>query len=88
MLGRFDGSMNVRGQALNMRLPSSIAPVGTPVVSSETKMIVLPPQTTVAKKPDIPVKEGSDIPQFDIIASSGGRSRVISALGISDLVGA
>ena len=88
MPGRFEGSMNMRGQPLNMGPQSSIAPVGTPVVSSETKMIVLPPQTTVAKKPDIPVKEGSDIPQFDIIASSGGRSRVISALGISDLVGA
>ena len=88
MPGRFDGNTNLHGQPLNMGPQSSIAPVGTPVVSSETKMIVLPPTTTIAKKPDIPVKEGSDIPDFSIIASSAGRGKVTSALGIADLVGA
>ena len=88
MPGRFDGNTNLHGQPLNIGPQSSIAPVGTPVVSSETKMIVLPPTTTIAKKPDIPVKEGSDIPDFSIIASSAGRGKVTSALGIADLVGA
>ena len=88
MPGRFEGSMNMRGQPLNMGPQSSIAPVGTPVVSSETQMIVLPPTTTVAKKPDIPVKQGSDVPDFSIIANSAGRDKVTAALGISDLVGA
>ena len=84
----YDQSTNISTQPLNMSPRSLTAPVGTPVVSSETRMIVLPPTTTVAKKPDYPVKSGSDIPEFNIIAGSGGRGRVIAALGIADLVGA
>ena len=83
-----DGYTNLRGQPINLGPQSKVSPVGTPVIKSETQMIVLPAKTTVAKKPSVPVKEGSDIPEFSIISQSAGRGRVTASLGISDLVGA
>ena len=83
-----DGYTNLRGQPINLGPQSKVSPVGTPVITSETQMIVLPAKTTVAKKPSVPVKEGSDIPEFSIISQSAGRGRVTASLGISDLVGA
>jgi len=49
-------------------------------------MIVLPPKTTVAKKPDYNVKSGTDIPDFSPIAAVAHRMKVTEALGISNLV--
>lgn len=87
MPGRFSGSMNMRGVQLGPQ--SSIAPVGTPVISSQTQMIVLPQKTTIQPRDDgRQEKETDDIPTFNIIAKSPGRNKVISALGIQDLVGA
>lgn len=80
-----DGYVNLRGQPINLGPQSSIQSVGTPVVSTETKMIVLPPKTTVAQK-DQSVKTGTDIPDFSPIASVAHRMRVTEALGISNLV--
>ena len=65
---------------------SQMKPVGTPVVTTETKVIVLPPKTTVAKKPDYAVKSGTDIPDFSPIAAVAHRMKVTEALGISNLV--
>ena len=81
-----DGYVNLYGQPINLGPQSSIKPIGTPVISSETKMIVLPPKTTVAKKPDYSVKSGTDIPDFSPIAAVAHRMKVTEALGISNLV--
>ena len=70
-----------------IRTPQSqMKPVGTPVITTETKVIVLPPKTTVAKKPDYTVKSGTDIPDFSPIAAVAHRMKVTEALGISNLV--
>jgi len=81
-----DGYTNFSGQSINLGPQSSIKPIGTPVVTTETKMIVLPPKTTVAKKPDYNVKSGTDIPDFSPIAAVAHRMKVTEALGISNLV--
>ena len=81
-----DGYVNLRGQPINLGPQSSIKPIGTPVVTTETKMIVLPPKTTFAKKPDYNVKSGTDIPDFSPIAAVAHRMKVTEALGISNLV--
>ena len=81
-----DGHVNLYGQPINLGPQSSIKPIGTPVVTTETKMIVLPPKTTVAKKPDYTVKSGTDIPDFSPIAAVAHRMKVTEALGISNLV--
>lgn len=64
-----------------------VSPPGTPVVSNETQFIMLPPTTSVTKKPlqrNIP---GTGIPEFRIVSNSNPyRSVVSTALGISDLV--
>ena len=65
---------------------SSMQPVGTPVYSSETKMIVLPTTTTVAEKKPAESKFGNDIPEFVTISSASHRAKVTAALGISALV--
>ena len=81
-----DGYTNFSGQPINLGPQSSIKPIGTPVVTTETKMIVLPPKTTFAKKPDYNVKSGTDIPDFSPIAAVAHRMKVTEALGISNLV--
>jgi len=82
-----DGYVNLRGQPINLGPQSRAMPVGTPTIISRTQMIVLPPTTTVAKKPSIPTISGTQIPEFSIVANTNHRSLVSSALGISDLVG-
>ena len=81
------GYVNLRGQPINLGPQSrSIAP-GTPVISSKTQMIVLPPTTSVAQKPSSPTISGTQIPEFSIVANTGHRSMISNALGIADLVG-
>lgn len=78
---------DARRMGFPMGPQSRVSPVGTPVISSKTQMIVLPPTTTVAKKPSVPTISGTQIPEFSIVANTNHRSLVSSALGISDLVG-
>jgi hypothetical protein len=81
------GYVNLRGQPINLGPQSrSIAP-GTPVISSKTQMIVLPPTTSVAQKPATPTISGTQIPEFSIVANTGYRSMISDTLGIADLVG-
>lgn len=63
-----------------------ISPPGTPVVSNETQVIVLPPTTSVVKQPLKRNVPGTGIPEFNIVAASQHRSTVTSVLGIVDLV--
>jgi hypothetical protein len=81
------GYVNLRGQPINLGPQlRSMAP-GTPVISSKTQMIVLPPTTSVAQKPATPTISGTQIPEFSIVANTGHRSMISDALGIADLVG-
>ena len=66
---------------------SRVMPVGTPTIISRTQTIVLPPQTMPGKKPSVPVKTGTQIPDVAIVARIPHREMVIKSLGISDLMG-
>lgn len=65
---------------------SRAMPVGTPVINNKTQMIVLPPIKETAKVNSTPIKSGTDIPDFQIVANSSFRNSVAQSLGISDLV--
>ena len=82
------GYVNLRGQPINLGPQSRSMAPGTPVISSKTQMIVLPPTTSVAQKPTTPTISGTQIPEFSIVANTGHRSMISDALGIADLVGA
>jgi hypothetical protein len=82
------GYVNLRGQPINLGPQSRSMAPGTPVISSKTQMIVLPPTTSVAQKPATPTISGTQIPEFSIVANTGHRSMISDALGIADLVGA
>jgi hypothetical protein len=82
------GYVNLRGQPINLGPQSRSMSPGTPVISSKTQMIVLPPTTSVAQKPITPTISGTQIPEFSIVANTGHRSMISDALGIADLVGA
>jgi ribosome-associated translation inhibitor RaiA len=82
------GYVNLRGQPINLGPQSRSTAPGTPVISSKTQMIVLPPTTSVAQKPQTPTISGTQIPEFSIVANTGHRSMISDALGIADLVGA
>ena len=82
------GYVNLRGQPINLGPQSRSMAPGTPVISSKTQMIVLPPTTSVAQKPITPTISGTQIPEFSIVANTGHRSMISDALGIADLVGA
>ena len=75
------------GQPINLGPQSRSAAPGTPVISSKTQMIVLPPTTSVAEKPATPTISGTKIPEFSIVANTGYRSMISDTLGITDLVG-
>jgi hypothetical protein len=81
------GYVNLRGQPINLGPQSRSMAPGTPVISSKTQMIVLPPTTSVAQKPTTPTISGTQIPEFSIVANTGHRSMISDALGIADLVG-
>ncbi len=81
------GYVNLRGQPINLGPQSKLSAPGTPVISSKTQMIVLPPTTSVAPKPPTPTISGTQIPEFSIVANTGHRSMISDALGIADLVG-
>jgi hypothetical protein len=82
-----DGYVNLRGQPINLGPQSSTKPVGTPVIATRSQTIVLPPQRMASEKPDIPVKTGTQIPDFKPIANVPYRSMVLKSLGIDDLMG-
>jgi hypothetical protein len=81
------GYVNLRGQPINLGPQSRSTAPGTPVISSKTQMIVLPPTTSVAQKPATPTISGTQIPEFSIVANTGYRSMISDTLGIADLVG-
>ena len=82
------GYVNLRGKPINLGPQSSITkPVGTPVIASRSQTIVLPPQRMASEKPDMPVKTGTQIPDFKPIANVPYRSMVLKSLGIDDLMG-
>ena len=66
---------------------SRTMPVGTPTIISRSQTIVLPPQTMPGKKPSVPVKTGTQIPDVSIVATIPHREMVIRSLGIGDLMG-
>ena len=82
-----DGYVNLRGQPINLGPQSRAMPVGTPTVISRTQTIVLPPQTIASKKPSVPVKTGTQIPDVSTVARIPHREIVIQSLGIGDLMG-
>lgn len=82
-----DGYVNLRGKPINLGPQSSVKPVGTPVIASRSKTIVLPPQRMASEKPDMPVKTGTQIPDFRPVANVPYRSMVLKSLGIDDLMG-
>ena len=82
-----DGYVNLRGQPINLGPQSSAKPVGTPVIATRSQTIVLPPQRMESEKPDMPVKTGTQIPDFKPIANVPYRSMVLKSLGIDDLMG-
>ena len=81
------GYVNLRGQPINLGPQSRAMPVGTPTIISRSQTIVLPPQTMPGKKPSVPVKTGTQIPDVSIVARIPHREMVIRSLGISDLMG-
>jgi hypothetical protein len=66
---------------------SRAMPIGTPTIVSRTQTIVLPPQTIPGKKPSVPVKTGTQIPDVSVVARIPHREMVIRSLGIGDLMG-
>lgn len=66
---------------------SRAMPIGTPTIVSRTQTIVLPPQTMPGKKPSVPVKTGTQIPDVSVVARIPHREMVIRSLGIGDLMG-
>lgn len=81
------GYVNLRGQPINLGPQSRAMPVGTPTIISRSQTIVLPPQTMPGKKPSVPVKTGTQIPDVSIVAAIPYREMVIRSLGIGDLMG-
>jgi len=81
------GYVNLRGQPINLGPQSRAMPVGTPTIISRSQTIVLPPQTMPGKKPSVPVKTGTQIPDVSIVATIPHREMVIRSLGIGDLMG-
>jgi len=66
---------------------SRAMPVGTPTIISRTQTIVMPPQTMPGKKPSVPVKTGTQIPDVSTVARIPHREMVTRSLGIGDLMG-
>ena len=57
------------------------------MVSTKSQTIFLPPQQVASNRQDMPVKMGTQIPDFKPTANVPYRSMVLKSLGIDDLMG-
>jgi muramidase (phage lysozyme) len=77
----------IYNETLKMGPQSRATPPGTPVISSRTQTIVLPPIKSNNKKSGGSAKTDSQIPDFQIISGMPYRGLALESLGIDDLMG-
>ena len=77
----------IYNETLKMGPQSRATPPGTPVISSRTQTIVLPPIKSNTKKSGDSAKTDNQIPDFQIISGMPYRSLALESLGIDDLMG-
>jgi muramidase (phage lysozyme) len=77
----------IYNETLKMGPQSHATPPGTPIISSRTQTIVLPPIKSNTKKSGGSAKTDNQIPDFQIISGMPYRSLALESLGIDDLMG-
>ena len=77
----------IYNETLKMGPQSRATPPGTPIISSRTQTIVLPPIKSNNKKSGGSAKTDNQIPDFQIISGMPYRGLALESLGIDDLMG-